>query len=746
MGRQATKVRRASKTIKQTEEAEEFAAEMRGELDPSTPKLQPQRLGVTHYLGKHLQPWWIMAGLLVAAGIIAGFTWLAEWAFEAEVSVWVGLTSAGLAALFGVVRFAQVRGSLDRGWQVRRALNYAAASAWLYYATTSFGWMAVALLAFGGCVLSARHWQVHRFDWDTKPAEPEAPKVRELSYVDRWDYGVGDSGKALPGSYLTDESEAKAYDGTRIGPRYTIQLVAGDHTIENVRSNLLKIASGLDVRTSDVMVEAHPSEKPSRAVLTILENTPIRGDVLFEGLKYEKGSALLGPYADGQGEAPWRIYEKGGDGADTGSMWGGCMIAQTGSGKSKVAENIAFNQMLCPDPTVVWFCDPQNGVSSPTLTEHADWYVDGSGLRGMIDAAKRIAFARGQESGNKGWTGFDPKPCTCPCTCKVPSITTLRKAHAPMCPIRLGLHKAHGCGYRPGISIIIDESHQPLADAELAKDLSDLSRMTRKLGISYTLISQYAGLPTFGGLEPLRSSIMAGNALVMYTRSRSAGNLMAGLEVDPLTIPQIPGFAYTMRTGATGRVAPFRNRLVTKPVDRWVVDAPHWSLNEQDALWAGEEYANRATDVSQVRAAQADLLARVEAGEITPEQAMAGAKTPQEAHDIAVRASGKPGAMETGPVADRMRDLVASVPAWPGANVKVSDIQVPESPEALDSKARIVAAIKSGAAKPSQIQAAVELKQTRVQNLLTELIADGEVVREGWGTYRLTTEQDGSAA
>ncbi|MBE1608019.1 hypothetical protein [Actinopolymorpha pittospori] len=273
--------------------------------------------------------------------------------------------------------------------------------------------------------------------------------------------------------------------------------------------------------------------------------------------------------------------------------------------------------------------------------------------------------------------------------------------------------------------------------------------MTRKLGISYVVISQYAGLPTFGGLEPLRSSIMAGNALVMYTRSKSPGNLMAGLEVDPLTIPQIKGYAYTMRTGATGRVAPFRNRLITNPAERWIEDAPRWSLNEQDAVWVMEAYAKRATDVSQIRAAQGEILRKVMSGEISPEAAMAGAKSAAEAHDIVQRASGTPGAMQTGPVAERMEALVGSVPSWP--DVSVSDIKAPVNAEEADNQARIIAAIRDGATKPSQIVAALavdgcgkDLKDRRVRQLLTELVADGKVHDGGQGVWKLR-EQAGSA-
>lgn len=381
-----------------------------------------------------------------------------------------------------------------------------------------------------------------------------------------------------------------------------------------------------------------------------------------------RGDIGMGPYADGAGEALYHLYAGGG-------MWSGVLIGGTGIGKSRIIESLAIGAMASAC-TVVWFIDPQGGASSPALSKHADWYVDEGGAVTMLNAALRVGKARADENTYEGWIGFTPSPA------------------------------------RPGLLIIIDECHK-IFTPEMAKRWSNVAREFRKVGVALLCASQYPGLETFGGNEALRSSIMAGNVIAMKTASNSAGQIMAGLQIDPKTLPNIKGYGWLQDTDPDGRSAPFRNRLAVDP-DAWMAAQPKSVLDTLASTAAGEAYQRRA-EIAETR--RAELRSYVEA--------LRNGLMPVEAP---LRETGRP-------------------------NLRVvedTDLDLPEplrpAPDGLSEAERaICAALADGAEAPKDLAEATGYTERHVNNLLKPLIDRRIAVRIGRGRYALIDNETDEA-
>jgi len=377
-----------------------------------------------------------------------------------------------------------------------------------------------------------------------------------------------------------------------------------------------------------------------------------------------RGDIALGPYADGAGDALYHLYASGG-------MWSGVLIGGTGIGKSRIIESLAIGAMAS-GRTVVWFIDPQGGASSPALAEHADWYVDESGAVDMLLAAQRIGAARAQENTYEGWIGFTPSPA------------------------------------RPGLLIVVDECHK-IFTPEIAKRWDGVAREFRKVGIALLAASQSPGLDTFGGIDSLRSSIMAGNTIAMRTVSNTAGQIMAGLQVDPKTLPNIKGYGWFQDTDPSGRSAPFRNRLAVDP-GAWMAAQPEVRLDTLAATAAGEVYQRRAEIAS---ANRDNLRAFVEA-------------------------------MRAGlPAAAPFPSSTAEPTERPNLRVVTDlDLDLPEplrpAPDGLSEAERAVcSALADGAESPKDLAEATSYTERHVNNLLRPLIDRGIAVKIGRGRYAL---------
>jgi hypothetical protein len=592
----------------------------------------------------------------------------------------MALAAAGLSAptVAGLVLRARQRGS---EWVRRLLIGGASAMGWLVAAPYGVEPVSIAALVAGEYVLAARWWQTRRpgypanaddlADEAEAPPEPEALTPIEQIIAD-WDEFVACSGGPLERSRLI------APQAHRHGYAFTLQLRRGQQTLTTAIAALDKLASGLDCGVDQIILESHPVLKgEANCRFQLITNSPISGDVVFDGPRRRGGMLELGPYADGSGEALYRLYTPG-------SMWSGVIIGGTGIGKSRVVENIVISALSGGD-TEYWYLDPARGGSSPALAEHADWFVTMDQVDDMLDAALAELDARAEENAVERWTGFTPS------------------------------------AERPGLLIVVEECHNPFEDSGRAKKAGRIAREGRKLGMALLCISQYPGLVTFGGNEALRSSVMEGNALVLRSTSNQAKGLMPGLTVDPKTLPKIPGYAYVQGSEETGvRTAPFRNRN-TEPdggpgAGRWLAAQPRPGLDQlmvTATLAAGTAYQDRHTSATTGRAGS---RARIEA----------------------LRNGHLPADMLKGTTDTTEVPTAAQVIQFPAFRI-VERAATPTTTHTEDLSAShraVLAAVTAGATRPADIEKAVGLKHRRVAAILADLVASGHLTKTGHGRYQ----------
>ncbi|OLT26583.1 hypothetical protein BJF83_20685 [Nocardiopsis sp. CNR-923] len=128
---------------------------------------------------------------------------------------------------------------------------------------------------------------------------------------------------------------------------------------------------------------------------------------------------------------------------------------------------------------------------------------------------------------------------------------------------------------RPGLVLIIDESHLVLTDYVRNKKDPGFGGMTnaalaeligrtgRKVGVALICASQDTTLNAFGNSGPLRSSLLRGNGVVMFSTNRISAGILPNFSADPSKLPDDGGYAYSLETtDASGakhsRAATFR--------------------------------------------------------------------------------------------------------------------------------------------------------------------------------------------
>jgi hypothetical protein len=672
---------------------------------------------------RQLVPHLIAAGVL-SVGLGSQAVVAQQWAGPAEVATVTAPATIALAALTG--RKMRRR---RPAWARRITIGGLGASAWLTLSTfTGVGELQTGILMAAELALAARWWQTNRIgypaaaDGDQEPDDPDAPlPLTDLGKIlHDFEANAACTGGPLPGAKLLNPEQ------TPFGWSFRLELKPGKQTYKSLMARLDDLAGALYRGVEDLIPEPHPTDRsPAVCRLQVLTSSPIAGAMDFTGprrIVTDDGAVLLGlgPYADGDGEAMWRLYTPG-------SMWGGFLLGGTGMGKSRVIENLVISAMSGGD-TEFWFIDPQGGGSSPALRDHADWFTGMAGADDALDAALEILLARSEENAVEGWTGFTPSPS------------------------------------RPGLAIVIDECHNVFADQDRVADWAKVAREGRKVGIVIICVSQYPGLETFGGSEPLRSSIMTGNALAMHVKSNNAKSLMAGLDVDPKTLPFIPGYCYLQGNPDSGlRTAPFRNRN-TDPdrtgelARRWLAevtaDRPGLErLAVTATRIAGPAYAERHTSNDTGHAAAAARVEAMRAGQL-PDPVDDDAPAATGTGSRAGR-GGKKSKAKAAPVGDMGR--VIAFPAWtpdfgqataanggaaspaPTAREAAGEAAAPRLPEGelTDSQQAVLEAIAAGIDRPKEIGEAVGLKHRQVQTLLKTLLEAGYIAKRAeYGRYR----------
>ncbi|TYK45125.1 ATP-binding protein [Actinomadura decatromicini] len=652
----------------------------------------PESVGARLQRSLHATAWRCRRPLLphlIAGGVAGG-------GFASQAITAAGAVSApGMATILAGLAFPSAFAAVKATKRHRRRLGHRVllgglfAAGWLTLAPYGIGAGDLAVLGTVEVALAARWWQHVRLGYPA-PQEPnvEEPEVepvnRATQIISDWAAYIGGQGCALPGSALTLPMP------TEHGYAFTAQLARGKQSLRSVVAALPMISTGLEEPLEHLIAESAPPDPvtgksfPSRCRFQVVTRSPVTGNVDFDGPRRDGGLIGLGPWADGSGEAQTRLYTEG-------SMWSTVIIGETGSGKSRVAENKVISALSGGD-TVYWYLDPQGGASSPALAKHADWFGTLRDAGDMANAAVAILDARGEENSIEGWTGFTPSPD------------------------------------RPGLLIVVEECHDPFDQPTWTPLWTRIAREGRKVGVALLCLSQYPGVKTFGSEEALRMNVMAGNTIVLHTTSNSAGQLMPGLDVDPQTLPNIPGYCYVQGSPQTGtRTAPFRNRNTTPEgrkdlAEQWLARQPQPRLDTlavTATLAAGTAYRDRHTSTSSGRAASATRVEALRSGAL-PEDLRAPQPTP-------ARASvGEMGKLIEFPRALVPADLESTAPLAPRGPLS----------ELTGSRLAVVQAVAAGATRPKEIEAATGLKHRQCADLLKELVASGHLTQPRYGRYQ----------
>lgn len=654
---------------------------------------RPESPGARMQRSLHATMWRCRRPLLphLIAGGVAG----AGVASEA-ISAAGAVSAPGMAGILAGLSFPAAVAAVKATKRHRRRLGHRVAigsvfaAGWLTLAPFGVGVEQLAALGVVEAAVAARWWQHIRLGYPADQEQTvEPPEVEPINkatqIINDWAEYVGGQGGALPGSALTLPMP------TKHGYAFTAQLARGKQTLESVVAALPKISTGLEEPLAHLIAESAPPDPvtgqvfPSRCRFQVVTRSPVTGDVNFTGPRRQGGLIGLGPWADGSGEAQTRLYTEG-------SMWSTAIIGDTGSGKSRIAENKVISALSGGD-TVYWYLDPQGGGSSPALAEHADWFGTTVNAEDMLFAAVEILNARGEENAFEGWTGFTPSP------------------------------------QRPGLLFVVEECHNVFQVKDWRPWWAKLAREGRKVGISIICLSQYPGLETFGNSDALRMNIMAGNAIALHVSSKTAGDLMPGLDVDPRHLPDIPGYGYVQGTPQTGtRTAPFRNRNTTPGRNsdfarRWLAAQPKATLDTlavTATLAAGSAYRDRHESSTTGRVASASRIEQLRSGTLPEDM-----RKPQPAPETT--AQGEMGEVIEFPRALTSTDLEQPTTVAP----RRADL-----PALTGSRLAVVQAVAAGAARPKDIEDATGLKHRQVADLLKELVETGHLIQPRYGRYQ----------
>lgn len=463
---------------------------------------------------KQLLPHAVTAGLIATAQTVHYAAAQAHVAGAAAVATGTVCASTGLVG-FGLARR---RGLLHRQWRAWAILVTLVATAWMVLVVAAgLSWASFAAALAADYVLAARWWQHHRHPHPVEPLPQPGPDVAIgdsliVTFVQRWADNVARPGGVLPGSTLV---YADAFDR---GIEYTLYLDPGQQSLDQVRNNLGRIESGLRHKQEHLVVDPHESEDPALVTLRVITTSPVTENVVFSQLRYSDGAIPLGPYADGIGEATWRLYSDD-------SMWGGIVIGATGTGKSRLLEMLAL-EALYTGLTYVIHLDGQDGSSCPTLWNHAQEHYGVDEVDSLLHRLEQMMRHRNRVCGGT----FTPTP------------------------------------ELPGVLVIVDETNAVLSRDNVNR-WAHLARQGRKCGIAVVMGDQDGSLDTFIK-SVLRGQLRKGNGVGMKTEEAAQGQILGKGKLDLSELPDIAGYGYTL--GNSQRRAPYKGRflMAQKDADR----------------------------------------------------------------------------------------------------------------------------------------------------------------------------------
>lgn len=676
-----------AKAVVSREDAEELVEQRAWERE------QKRRGRLRYRLRRHLYPWKAAAALLATAGLL----WLLRFTGAGVVAI---VATLAVLAVGGLAWWWMKRAGR---WATRVCVGGAAGAGWLIIATVAgLSWLLLLLLVLGTVCVSTGYWRTLQLD---SGADDER-RIRPASVPILWRKWVSNPNGALPESQLIAPNPPEP-DSNLIS--HDVQMRRGRETHATALSRLDQIASGLDVPIRNLVLEPHPNESPSQMRLTVVKKSPIANTVAYTGPRTSGGVILpgayedpsvplpeaalidIGPYADAKGYAPWRIWTPG-EVLNGGSAWGGFIGGGMGVGKSRTLELICIGAMSF-GWVETWFLDPQNGASSPALRDAADWYGDLSDAGDLLDALEGFISMRGMEMGDQGWIGYDPSP------------------------------------ERPLLNVVIDECHEVFGPKPTVQRWGDVTRKIRKVGGSITALSQNFGLKTFGGLDELRSSVFAGNVIAMRSESKHQGQMVPGLDLNPLSLPALPGYGYTVaRGGSSARTAPYRAEYVKDPA-AWLRMFPGPGLDRIAAAGAGEKYLNRDGAAELKRTGLRETI----------ELVMSGGKLPSRTQDRPAEPADDKASSGTWFKAvnwGKPRLVVDNTTAGPAVIEEVTGDTARE---------RILSYLQvHGVGQKGELIKAANKTEPRVRQVLDDLMGRGLVERTEHGWYRLTPRNRGA--
>jgi biotin operon repressor len=456
------------------------------------------------------KPWVAIASVAIAA--TAARIAMHQTGADAEIAIATSIAAFAVAVVLGVQAKRRLL-CVKRRTRVYAFL--AAAAGWTVAAMlTGVTGPMMFTLAIVGIGTSLWHWADHRlgYGWDAPKEEAiYAPTPEVDVYSPLWEQNLAGPGKILHGTALTH------YEHLRFGARYAMEVVPGTHTLEEIEHLAAKIRSGLRLkRNHKLIIEEHPTLEAPTLLITIIDSSPVAAGTSWPGLgaMNSDGTIWIGPYLDGEGKALWKLYS-------TNRIHNGMIAGGTGSGKSRLLENIAQTAAGSQQfPTAVWFADGQDGLSSPLLMRHADYYAGKpEQIVQMLREAVDVIVMQGDENKVNGVQGFTPTE------------------------------------ERPGLLIILDEcklvldkQNNPEFWEETQRLVARIATTGNKAGVGIILAGQEATLPTFGGggqyPAAIRNNIKGANGVLLKSEEAAGGNIFGVPSATMRSIPSGGGYGF----------------------------------------------------------------------------------------------------------------------------------------------------------------------------------------------------------
>lgn len=404
--------------------------------------------------------------------------------------------------------------------------------------------------------------------------------------IDDWNAYVANEGQLAGAAIEFRGSFARGW-------RFTVTLVrAKKQKFSQLVRNLESIAVGLNIDVDKITPEKIDQ---STVVLTITTSEP---DNAYTGpvVGRDGGDVYIevGPYSDGDGAERFTVFTdqltddeiKAGT-RPRGRMQGGFSCGTTGSGKSRLNENIAVGLKKLGVFTV--FLDPQNGKSSKVLMDNANWPLSGvnsadgrayGNVRDLLAFMRRVSETREYEAA--GDPGFQ--------------------------------HTRE----RPGIMVIIEECQEvfnainPDTGRRFGADFEELDRKTGKNGIRILSASQEITQDTFGRAVVLRDSMTSRNAFLLSLNIPNRGRYFPGY--DGQDYQSLPPGGYGYNCNGQRPHSVWRNRF-TEDLEPFFAALPEATLDYRALVAAGDAFAKRHEAAEMDEAKRQDFLARLDAGD-----------------------------------------------------------------------------------------------------------------------------------